>query len=157
MYASRTDSARDPCPLTLHRLQHLVVGCHGCIARRRHRQSSVSSAALHRPLSVFAREESVNSSRGEGISSTGSVVDFQVLSCGGLIEFAVVIADRAPVIDGGTLGESQSRRHYGQRWILLNHLFNHALKIGGIQVGVLLVQARHRKTEGGREVFFISE
>src|SRR5215469_11644221 len=74
---------------------------HRCVARRGHCQRPVCSAALHGPLGSLPFQEPVYQSRGERISASDSIIDFHIEPGWRLVQAALAVADRAPIVPGG--------------------------------------------------------
>src|SRR5271170_478656 len=103
--------------------------------------------ALHGPLWVLAGEKSVDQSRGKGVAAADTIVDFQILASGRLIELAIVIANCSPVIDGRGPRVSQRSRDDRQARKLLNYRRNHFLEVRRIQVGVAFIETSYGETQ----------
>src|SRR5262249_2790460 len=102
--------------------------------RRRHSQRSVRGAVFDRELGPLAGQESVYQSRRERIAATDPVEDFQVLAQPGLMELAVAITDRAPIVDRRGPGVTQRRRHDFEIGVLAYSLLDHLFEVGHVEV-----------------------
>ncbi len=68
-------------------------------------------AVVDRLLGVVERHEAVDEARGERIAAADAVVDLERGARNGLLQLALVPADRAPVVDRRGLHGTQRRRH----------------------------------------------
>src|SRR5260370_11148033 len=84
------------------------------------------AAAVHSPLRSLIVQESVNQPRCKRVTAADAVEYLKVGHRPRLGELALVVADRAPIIDCGRLGVTQCRGHHFEvmegRDSLLDHL-----------------------------------
>src|SRR6266571_3714908 len=99
----RVPLTRDARSDSFHHLHHFLQSCHGRVARRRHGQCTVRGTAFHRPLRLLSRQESVNQAGSERIASSYAIENLQVLAVSRLVELAIAIANRAPIIQSRSL------------------------------------------------------
>src|SRR5579859_872175 len=123
-----------------HYLQNFLERDHGGVAGRGHGQGAVGGTALDGPLRILASEEAVDQARSEGIAAAYAVKDFEIFAIFGLMEFAVVIADGAPIVERGGFGFAQRGGHDLER-ILLHRFGDHLLEGGDFEGGMMLVHA----------------
>src|ERR1019366_4834123 len=141
---------RDTRARSLHQLQDFLQGRHGRVTWRRHRESSVGSAAFNRPLGILPFQKSVNQSRSEGIAATDAVKNFQVLAVTRFIKTSSAITNGIPIINGRCLGLAQSGSHNAEGEIF-HHLFNHALESVHMEIGKAFIHSRNFITKLGRK------
>ena len=91
-------SARNASSDAFHDLRHFLEGGHGSVSRGGHGQRAMRGAALDRPLRVMACQETVNQAGSKGIAASDAIEDFEVLAVSCLVELAIAITDRAPII-----------------------------------------------------------
>src|ERR1019366_5251258 len=103
--------ALHPRPAALHNSLHFVERSHGRIARGGHRQRTVRAAAVDGPVRALFVQKTVDQPRREGIAATDAVEDLEVRHGPRLVELALVVAHRAPVVDGRGLHMAQGRGH----------------------------------------------
>jgi hypothetical protein len=72
-------------------VKNFVECCHGGIARRGHRQRSMSGTAFYGPLSILTREKAINQTGGEGITAANTIENLKAFAICGLIEIAIVV------------------------------------------------------------------
>src|SRR5260370_34241518 len=101
------NSADDSRSCTLHHVKNFVERRHGGIARRGHSQCSMSGAAFDGPLGVLSRKKAINETRSKRVTATDTVENLDILAILGLIEIALVVANRAPVVSRGVGGVAE--------------------------------------------------
>src|SRR2546426_819472 len=73
--------------------------------------SSVTGAAFHGPLGILTRQEAVDQAGSKRIASAHAIKNFKIFAIFCLVELAVAIADRAPIVLGSSLGFPQRCRN----------------------------------------------
>ena len=63
----------------------------------------MGSAIVDRLFGISSGEEAVDEAGSKAVTAADAVEDFQIRPVNGFMEFAVVIADRAPVVEGRSL------------------------------------------------------
>src|SRR5712691_869985 len=92
------DSANDSHSCTFHHVKDFVERHHGGVARRGHSQRSMSSTAFDGPLRVLSCEKTINKTRSKRVTAANTVENLEILAILGLIEIAVVVTNRAPIV-----------------------------------------------------------
>src|ERR1700680_3355690 len=102
----------------------------------------MSGTAFDGPLRILAREKSINQTGGERITAANTIKNLEVLAVFGLIEIAVVVANRSPIISrrGGRFAERGS--HDLERKIV-QHFLNHLFESFRVQGRQMLIRSGH--------------
>src|SRR5580698_9640156 len=112
--------------------------------------------AFHSPLRAFTAEETVDEAGGERVSSADTIENFQILPIFRLVEIAARVADRAPVIYGRSLRLAQGCGNHG-KGKFFHHRLNHLLERFSLDIGNMLIESGHLKTQRSRKIFFIAK
>src|ERR1700693_1917599 len=149
-------SADDSGARSFHYVKNFVEGRHGGIARRGHRQRSMSGTAFYSPLSILTREKPINQTGGKRITAANTIKNLKILAIFGLIEVAVVAANGSPIISrrGGGFAKRGGDHFEGK---IVQDFLNHLFEDDRIQCGQMLIHSWHFVTKGRREIFFIAE
>ena len=113
-------------------------------------------AAFHRPLRLLSRQEPVNQTGSERIASSDTVENFKVLAVSCLVELAIAITNRAPVIQSRGLSFPERGSNNLER-IVLHDLCNHLLEAFHFECRMMLVHPRNLVAQRGRKVLLIAE
>src|SRR5580704_8596375 len=148
-------SARDARTDSLHHLQDVLHRRHRRVSRRSHGECAVRGAAVHRPLRIFSRQESVNQPGRKRITSADAIENFKILAVLCLKKLAVAITDGAPIVLGSRLGFPQSGGDNLER-IILHGLGDHLLEALRFKRRDVLVHPRHFVAQRGGKVFLIA-
>src|SRR6185503_8458409 len=97
------------------------------------RERAVRGAALDRPLRALAGEQAVDQPRGEAVAAADSVEDLEVLAALRLVEPAVPVAHRAPVVEGCGLRVPERRRDDLEVRKALHGLLDHAAEVERVE------------------------
>src|SRR4029077_7703759 len=73
-----------------------------------------------------------------------------------LKEIAIVIADRAPIVQRRGFGFSKRGGDHLE-WMILNNVDNHLLEAFDFECGMMLVHSGHFVTQRGGEIFFVAD
>src|SRR5579863_6242360 len=152
----RRRSTNDSGACSFHHLFHFFERGHGGVSGRGHREGAVRRTTFHSPLRAFVGEKTIDQAGSEGISAAHAIINLQIVSARGFVEFAVAVTDGAPVIPCGAGGFAQRRRHDLERKVLEND-FDHGLEVFGGEVGEFVAHSLHVVTESGGKVFFVAE
>src|SRR5437762_1040231 len=142
LFSGTSLSPRDACSHSLHHLHDFLEVRHGSVSRRGHGQRPVRGATFHRPLRILSRQESVNQPGSKGIAPPDAVENFKVFAASCLVELAVRIADRAPIIQSRSLSFPERGGHNLER-IIFHDLRDHLLETLNFKRGVMLIHSRH--------------
>src|SRR6266851_875406 len=156
LFSGTSASARNARSDSLHHLHDFLEGCHGSISRRGHGERPVRGATFHRPLRILSRQKSVNQPGSKGIAPSDAVENFKVFAASCLVELAVAIAYRAPIIQSRSLSFPERGGHNLER-IIFHDLRDHLLKTLNFKRGVMLIHSRHVVAERRRKISFIPE
>src|SRR6266478_3682539 len=141
---------------SLHHANHLLDGHHAGVARGGHCQGSMRRAAIHRPLRIFAGEQAVDEAGGKRIASSHAIKNLKVLPIPRLVELAVAITDRAPVVAGSGLGLAQGGGDHLEGKFL-HHRLDHLLERFRLDVGNLFIESPYLKAQRCGKVLLVAD
>src|SRR5713101_2144932 len=149
-------SAGDSRSRAFHHVKNFVERRHGRIARRGHSQCPMSGSAFDGPLRVLSREKTVNEARSKGVTAANTVENFEILAILGLIEIALVVANRAPIVSRGSGGFAKRGGDDFEGKVVQN-LPDHLFEGFRVECGERLAGSGHFVAKRRREIFFIAE
>src|ERR1700723_378029 len=139
---TRRRSTNDSGACSFHHLFNFFERGHRGVSGSGHRERAVRRATFHGPLRALAGEQSINQPGGERIAAAHAVINFQIVSAGSFVEFAIAVADRAPIVVRGAGGFAQRRGDDLKRKILQND-FNHGLETFRGEIGEFVADSLH--------------
>src|SRR5215467_14273423 len=111
---------------------------------------AMCGAAFDRPLRAMAGEESVDEAGSERVPAAHPIIDLEILPRRGLVELAVHVNHRSPVVVGRGGGEPKGRGH-DRDGKLARDFGGHGLEALRVQMAAAL------EAERGREVLLIAD
>src|SRR5580658_4456702 len=153
---SENSSTRDARSDSFHHLQNFLQRSHRSISRSRHRQRPMRRATLDGSLRIVSRQKTINQPRRKRIAAANTIKNLQILPVFCLVELALAIANRAPIILRGCLRLAQRGRHHLER-IFLHHVRDHLLEAFHFEHGVMLVHPRHFKSQSRGKILFVAQ
>src|SRR6476646_541672 len=155
-FSGSSSSARDARPDSFHHLHHFLQSCHGGVSGRGHREGAMRSSAFDRPLRILSRQKSIDQPRCEGVAASHAVENLKIFTISRLVELAIAITDRAPVILRGGFCFAKRRGHHLEG-IFRYNLCDHLLEALDLKRYVMLVHARHFESQRRREILLIAQ
>ena len=140
-----------------HELLDVGLRGHRGVAGGRHRERAVRRAVVHRLRGVVERHEAVDEAGRERIAAADAVVDLEAGALDGLVELALVPADRAPVVDRRGLDRAQRRRDRLEVRVDRHRLVDHLAEALDLERRHVLVDAFDRDAERRREVLLVAD
>src|SRR5579859_7155898 len=99
-------------------------------------------SAFDRPLRILSRQKSIDQPGCKRIAASHAVENLKIFTVSRLVELAIAITDRAPVILRGGLCFAKRRGHHLEG-IFRYGLRNHLLETFHLKCGEILVHAQH--------------
>src|SRR5581483_3083275 len=156
LFMSPSTSACDARANTFHQIRHFLQRNHRRVAGRGHGQRAMRSAAFHGPLRTLLRQEAINQARGKRVTTTDAVEDLEVRSMCGLIELAIGIADRSPVVQRRSAGLTQGCRDHGEG-VVLHYALDHLLETIYVDGRDVFIDPRHFVAQCCGEVLLVTD
>src|SRR5438309_2123751 len=116
----------------------------------------MSGAAFNRPLRVLSREKAENEAGSERVAASDAIEDFKIFTIFRLVKLAIAIADRSPIVQGGSFCLAQSGGNHVE-WVIFHNLDDHLLERIYFELGMMLIKTGDLVSDCGGEVFFIAQ
>src|SRR5438094_10587238 len=98
----------------------------------------MSGAAFNRQLRVLSREKAENEAGSERVAASDAIEDFKIFTIFRLVKLAIAIADRSPIVQGGSFCFAQSGVNHVE-WVIFHNLDDHLPERIYFDVGMVLI------------------